>query len=79
LSKFPSDAPKAKVIHALKNLGFEVIRQGKHISLQRKNPDNTLTPMTIPNHRRIKGSTLRTICTQAGIKREDFINAFKKS
>jgi predicted RNA binding protein YcfA (HicA-like mRNA interferase family) len=76
LSKFPVDAKKERVLRALKRLGFEIVRPGNHISLQRKNPDGTTTPMTIPNHPRIKGSTLRTICTQAGIKREDFIKAF---
>jgi hypothetical protein len=29
------------------------------------------------NHRRIKGSTLRRICTQAGIPRDDFLRAYK--
>ncbi len=77
--KFPQDAPKTKVLSALKRLGFKVVRAGNHISLQRKNSDGTITPMTIPNHPKIKGPTLRTICTQAGIKREDFINAFKRS
>ena len=32
----------------------------------RENPDGARTPLTMPNHSRIKGSTLRTICTQAG-------------
>jgi len=76
LSKFPVDAKKEKVLHAFKRLGFEIVRPGNHISLQRKNPDGTITPMTIPNHTRIKSSTLRTICSQAGITREDFIKAF---
>jgi len=30
----------------------------------------------IPNHRRIKGSTLRTILTQAQISRDDFLEIF---
>jgi hypothetical protein len=45
----------------------------------RENPDGTRTPLTLPNHPQLKGSTLRTICTQAGIQREDFIRAFEES
>ncbi len=39
----------------------------------RENADETRTPMTIPNHPFLKGSTLRTICRQAGINREEFL------
>ena len=38
----------------------------------RENPDGSKTPLTMPNHRKIKGSTLRTICNQSGITREEF-------
>jgi hypothetical protein len=59
--KFPQDAPRHKVIHAFSLLGFTVIRTGNHISLERPNPDGTKTPMTIPNHETIRGSTLPTL------------------
>ena len=45
----------------------------------RVNPDGTRTPLTLPNHPHLKGSTLRTICTQAGIQREEFIRAYEQS
>ncbi|MBK5291064.1 MAG: type II toxin-antitoxin system HicA family toxin [Acidobacteriia bacterium] len=32
--------------------------------------------LTIPGHLRIKASTLRSILTQAGIAREDFLRAY---
>jgi hypothetical protein len=60
-------------------MGFGIIREKEHISLERTNPDVTKTPMTIPNHDRIKSSTLRTICTQAGISREDFLKAYERA
>jgi hypothetical protein len=44
--------------------------------MARDNPDGTQTPLTMPNHAHIKGSTLRTICTQSGISRADFLKAY---
>jgi predicted RNase H-like HicB family nuclease len=41
--------------------------------------DGTETPLTLPNHKQIKSSTLRTICTQAGITREEFLKAYQNS
>jgi predicted RNA binding protein YcfA (HicA-like mRNA interferase family) len=58
-------------------LGFEVVRAGNHISLARTEPDGTITPMTLPGHRTLKGSTLRTILTQSGITRDDFLRAYE--
>jgi len=60
-------------------LDFHIVREGNHIAMVRENPDGTRTPLTMPNHSRIKGSTLRTILTQAGIHRDDFLDAYKDS
>lgn len=78
MAKFPVNAPIRKVIHALERLGFRVVREGNHIAMVRENPDGTRTPLTMPNHPQIKGSTLRTILTQAGIARDDFLSVYKE-
>ena len=79
MSNFPHDAPKAKIVKTLTLLGFQVVREREHISMVRENPDGTRTPLTMPNHPRIKGSTLRTICTQAGIPLNEFIKMYEDS
>jgi predicted RNA binding protein YcfA (HicA-like mRNA interferase family) len=79
VSKFPVDAPKRNVINTLEKLGFRMVREREHISMERENPDSSKTPLTLPNHPQIKASTLRTICTQAGIHRDDFIKTYEET
>lgn len=76
MPKFPVDAPKKRVLKALQNLGFEIVRNAEHIAMVRQNPDGSRTPITLPGHKKIKSSTLRTVCTQAGITRQEFLDAY---
>jgi hypothetical protein len=41
------------------------------------NADGSRTPLTMPNHEVMKGSTLRACCTQAGIDRDAFLKAYE--
>jgi hypothetical protein len=56
-----------------------LVREREHIAMVRENADGTRMPLTMPNHPRLKSSTLRTICTQAGIPREDFLRAYQQA
>jgi len=79
MPKFPVDAPLARVLRTLEKLGFQIVRRREHIAMLRVESDGTRTPLTLPNHPHIKSSTLRTICTQSGISRNDFLQAYLRS
>ena len=59
MPRFPRDAPKNRVIRTLGQLGYRIIRERNHICMARENPDGSRSVLVLPNHRRIKGSTLR--------------------
>src|SRR5689334_4831795 len=79
MPKFPVDAPKRRVIRTLTALGFQIVNEREHIAMVRQNSDGTRTPLTLPNHPHIKGSTLRAICTQSRIERADFLREYELS
>lgn len=68
-----------RVVKALQTLGFQIVREREHIAMRRHNADGSWTPLTLPNHPTIKASTLRTICTQSGVPRADFLAAYEQS
>jgi len=79
MPRFPVDAPRDRVIKALALLGFTLVREGNHIAMARTNPDGSRTPLTLPNHRLLKGSTLRMIPRQAEINCDAFLAAYEQS
>ena len=75
--RFPRDAPLAAVLDALGRLGFRLVREGNHIAMARDEPDGTRTPLTLQNHRTLKGPTLRAILRQSGIGRDEFLAVYR--
>lgn len=78
MAKFPVDAPKAKVI-AASGYRIRVGREAEHIATRRPLPKGGSDCLKMPNHSTITASTLRTILTQAGISREEFLRAYDQS
>jgi len=79
MPKFPVDAPNKRVVKAFELLGFDLVRDREHIVMKRENEDGTQTPLVMPNHSNIKSGTLRAICTQVGVSREEFLEAYNQS
>jgi hypothetical protein len=48
--KFPSDVSKQKVLRIFQTFGFEIVREGNHIIMERQNKDGTISPLVMPNH-----------------------------
>jgi hypothetical protein len=70
------DIPKADALRALKQLGYLLDREQEHLALVKVNA-NGRQVMILPNHKRIKLSTLLTACHRAGIARQSLLDALK--
>ncbi len=69
----------ACLFKAFELLGFYFVREREHIVITRKNDDGTETPLVMLNHSEIKSGTLRSICTQIGISREELLAAYEQT
>jgi len=79
MPKFPVDAPKLRVIKALKRLGFELVREREQYCYGQRKLRWNKNPLIMPNHPKLKSFTLRTICTQTNISRDDFLKAYERA
>lgn len=62
------DTKQNDVLKALKFFGFEVVKTAQHIKLR----NEAGVTVSVPNHRRVKGSTLSAICKDGGIDKKAF-------
>ena len=68
----PKPLPYREVRRRLVAAGFvQVGRKGSHVKLAKQTVQGTLTAI-VPEHREIKGGTIRSILRQAGMTIEEF-------
>lgn len=69
--KLPSVSGR-EVIKFLEKVGYVVVSQrGSHVKL-RKNQENVVSTVIVPNHKTIKLGTLKSILRQAKIEEKHF-------
>jgi predicted RNA binding protein YcfA (HicA-like mRNA interferase family) len=67
VSQVPTDLSSERIVRALKKAGYELSREGKHISMIKGEQI-----VIIPRHKRIKRETLRGIIQDAGLSVKEF-------
>lgn len=65
------DIKQKDAIKAFESFGFQVVKNAEHIKMK----NSAGVSLSIPNHKRIKGSTLSNVCRNGGIDKQAF---FKK-
>jgi predicted RNA binding protein YcfA (HicA-like mRNA interferase family) len=62
-----TDLSSDRVVTALSKVGFQIIRQGKHIGLS-----NGQKHLVVPRHKRLNPYTLKGIIRDAGLTDQEF-------
>jgi len=72
--KLPRDVPADRLIRALKDLGYQVVRQkGSHARLKHEGPP--IHFVTVPMHNPLKTGTLHAILVEVAEKRSTTLAA----
>ncbi len=79
MGKFTVDAPKWRVIKALEILGFEILREKRTYFNGPPKPGRHQGSYDCPESSKYQSLHLRTICGQAGISRDEFLQAFARA
>ena len=62
-----TDVSTERTVRALGKVGFQVVREGKHVVLS-----DEMRLITVPRHRRLNPYTLRRIIRSAGLSDAEF-------
>lgn len=74
--RLQSDLPRAKVLAAVKRLGFALDREGSKHSVY-KDPADQSRQMVIPRHSQVKKHLLQAILAGAGVSEEAFMAEYR--
>lgn len=75
MKRLPSDLPRAKVLRAVRRLGFVFHREGSRHTIY-EDPTDPTRLLAIPRHSRIKRDLLRGILSGLGVTEEEFMQRY---